>query len=52
MGGGAPPTGAPPSTLALVPDGLTAVAVFPPFATPRNVPAVAVIFAEANQNAL
>jgi len=45
-GGGGPPNGAPPTVLALVPAGLNAVAVFPPFATPRTVDAEAVIFAE------
>ena len=56
-GGGAPPTAilgggaiASPQTLiaalALVPAGLTAIAVFPPYETPRTVPAVSVIFAE------
>ena len=34
------------TALALVPTGLAAVAVFPPYATPRTVPAVSVIFAE------
>ena len=57
LGGGAPPTAilgsgaiASPQTLisalALVPVGLTAIAVFPPYSTPRTVPAVSVIFAE------
>ena len=57
VGGGAPPTAilgggaiASPQTLisalALVPVGLTAIAVFPPYNTPRTVPAVSVIFAE------
>ena len=57
LGGGAPPTAilgsgviASPQTLisalALVPVGLTAIAVFPPYNTPRRVPAVSVIFAE------
>ena len=57
-GGGAPPTtvasaGVVPASaqtlstaLALVPLGLTAVAVFPPYNTPRTIPAVSVIFAE------
>ena len=60
LGGGAAPTAvvgggavASPQTLiaalALVPAGLAAIAVFPPYATPRTVPAVSVIFAE-NQN--
>ena len=31
---------------ALVPPGLTAIAVFPPYATPRTAPAINVIFAE------
>ena len=34
------------AALALVPAGLAAVAVFPPYATPRTVPAISVIFAE------
>ena len=57
LGGGAPPTAiigsgaiASPQTLisalALVPVGLTAIAVFPPYNKPRRVPAVSVIFAE------
>ena len=57
VGGGAPPTAilgggviASPQTLisalGLVPVGLTAIAVFPPYNTPRTVPAVSVIFAE------
>ena len=33
--------------MALIPAGLTAVAVFPPFATPRRVDAEAAIFKEA-----
>ena len=33
-------------SLALVPSGLTPVAIFPPFAQQRTVPAVAVIFSE------
>ena len=33
-------------SIALVPPGLTAVAVFPPFAIPRTLPANAVIFTE------
>ena len=58
-GGGAPPTtvaGAGvvqvasaqtlSTALALVPLGLTAVAVFPPYNRPRTIPAVSVIFAE------
>ena len=32
------------NALALVPPGLTAVATFPPFASPRTVPAIAAIF--------
>ena len=47
-GGGAPPnnvgTGA--VALSLVPPGLFAIAIFPPYATPRTVPAISVIFAE------
>jgi len=34
------------ASLALIPGALNAVAVFPPFATPRRIPAIAVIFAE------
>ena len=52
-GGGAPPTaggGASPQTLkaaiGLVPAGLPAIAVFPPYIKPRTVPGVSVIFAE------
>lgn len=54
-GGGAPPTAVgalAPSTqtlataLSLVPPGLTAIAVFPPYNTPRTIPAVSVIFSE------
>ena len=50
-GGGSPTNLANPSAasaVALVPAGLTAVAVFPPFATPRTLPAIAVIFSEAS----
>ena len=54
-GGGATPSAvgagaATPATLAtaiaLVPAGLAAIAVFPPYANPRQIPAVSVIFAE------
>ena len=48
-GGGSPNVVANPiaaSAVALVPAGLTAVAVFPPFLTPRTLPAIAVIFSE------
>ena len=45
-GGGGSPNGASLATLALVPAGLNAVAVFPPFATPRTIDAEAVIFSE------
>ena len=52
-GGGAPPIaggGASPQTLqtaiGLVPAGLPAIAVFPPYIKPRTVPGVSVIFAE------
>ena len=45
FGGGLPNTN-PGNILANVPAGLTPVAVFPPFATPRTVPAVAVIWRE------
>ena len=31
---------------ALVPPGLPSIAVFPPYTTPRTVPAISVIFAE------
>ena len=37
------------TALALVPAGLAAVAVFPPYLTPRTIPAVSVIFAEDPQ---
>ncbi len=50
LGGGALPATASPELLALVPAGLTAVSVFPPFATPRTVEAEAVIFRESNVN--
>ena len=62
LGGGASPSGvigtsgvvASAQTLAtaiaLVPLGLTPIAVFPPYANPRTVPTVSVIFAE-DQNA-
>ena len=43
-GGGAPNTL--PEAVALVPVGLNAIAVFPPYNTPRTVPAISVIFAE------
>ena len=55
-GGGATPSAvgagaATPATLAtalaLVPAGLAAIAVFPPYNIPREIPAVSVIFAEA-----
>ena len=36
--------------LALAPAGVTAVAVFPPFAIPRTLPALVVIFKEENQD--
>ena len=54
-GGGASPSvvgagAAAPQTLAtaltLVPLGLTPIAVFPPYNTPRRIPAVSVIFSE------
>ena len=48
-GGGSPNVVGNPvaaSAVALVPAGLTAVAVFPPFETPRTLPAIAVIFSE------
>ncbi len=53
-GGGSPFNFGNPATaaaLALVPAGLTPVAVFPPWARPRTVPAVAVIFSEDQTNA-
>ena len=47
---GTPGGGGPPNTLleavALVPLGLNAIAVFPPYNTPRTIPAISVIFAE------
>ena len=55
LGGGASPAvvgpgAATPQTLAtaqtLVPPGLTPIAVFPPYNTPRTIPAVSVIFSE------
>ena len=49
IGGGALPSVASPTlaaSLALLPLGLAAVAVFPPFATPRTFPATAVIFSK------
>ena len=48
-GGGNPNIATNPAAaaaVALVPAGLTAVAVFPPFVTPRTLPAIAVIFSE------
>ena len=36
--------------LSLVPNGLKSVAIFPPFAQQRSIPAVAAIFSEAQQN--
>ena len=45
-GGGASPNGASQTILNLVPLGLNAVAVFPPFETARTLPAIAVIFSE------
>ena len=48
-GGGSPNFATNPAAaaaVALVPAGLTAVAVFPPFETPRTLPAIAVIFSE------
>ena len=45
-GGGGQPSGA---ALALVPAGLVAVATFPPYATPRTLPAESVIFSEVPQ---
>ena len=46
VGGGASPVGASASVLALVPAGLVAVAVFPPYERPRTFPADSVIFLE------
>ena len=43
-GGGEPNTL--PQAVALVPPGLNAIAVFPPYITPRTIPAISVIFAE------
>ena len=34
------------TALSLVPPGLTAIAVFPPYNTPRTIPAISVIFSE------
>ena len=45
-GGGGQPSG---SALNLVPNGLVAVATFPPYATPRTLPAESVIFSEVPQ---
>jgi len=45
-GGGGTPNGASGQVLALTPVGLNTVAVFPPFANARTIPAMAVIFAE------
>ena len=45
IGGGAPPE-TNPLAVSLVPPGLFAIAVFPPYATPRTIPAISVIFAE------
>ena len=47
-GGASPSSGTPTATaaLALVPAGLQAVAIFPPYEIPRTVPAVSVIFRE------
>lgn len=45
-GGGTFPFKASPDLLALVPPGLTPVAVFEPFAKPRTLPAKAIIFSE------
>ena len=44
-GGGGPPNTL-PQAVALVPPGLNAIAVFPPYIRPRTVPAISVIFAE------
>ena len=45
-GGGLPSENNPGNVLSLVPQGLTPIATFPPFATCRTVPAVAVIWKE------
>ena len=47
-GGGSPTTSSPTleESLSLVPSGLVAVSVFPPFETHRTVPAIGVIFSE------
>ncbi len=44
--GGGTPSQATPAQLNLVPQGLTPVATFPPYATPRTFPADSVIFLE------
>ena len=49
QGGGARPVGNTPDAreaIALVPVGTIPVAIFPPYTTPRTVPAVSVIFLE------
>ena len=48
-GGGAKPVGTTPDAqeaLALIPRGTVPVSIFPPYDTPRTVPAVSVIFLE------
>jgi hypothetical protein len=50
--GGGIPSQAPPQVLSLVPAGLTAIATFPPYATPRTLPAVSVIFSEVSDISL
>ena len=49
LGGGAPPVPTTPqatTAIGLAPVGTTPVAIFPPYATPRTVPSVSVVFAE------
>jgi len=48
-GGGAPPVPTTPqatTAISLAPVGTTPVAIFPPYATPRTVPSISVIYAE------
>ena len=46
VGALAPSTQTLATALSLVPPGLTAIAVFPPYNTPRTIPAISVIFSE------
>jgi hypothetical protein len=50
--GGGIPSQAPPQIQNLVPPGLTAIATFPPYATPRTLPADSVIFSEVQDTSL